>query len=201
MMTTLDLDPDGPHYPERTRQIADTAAECIRVLNYATRGDGLDGLRYPGDAYELLGALGQLAARLPQLYGQVADWLIDQTARGHLEETPDGQYSGRTSVAVTEAGRALRRAADGATTMRTAVENAQGAIRAVRYAGPDAPVHYLTNDRARPPRADETDAVLCGSEDEDDATARSDRVTCPACLALLAAVGLAADTRPNTTEA
>lgn len=183
-MTTIDLDPNTPHDPDRTRQLADVAAESIRALNYATRGD--DGLHYPGDAYALIGTLGTLAERLPQLCEQISAYLERAWFAGQLEETPDGPRQGDARLAVADAIDALTRATNDATAMRAALGNAQAAIGAVRYVGLDAPVHWLTNDRARPPHADETDAVLCGSEDEDDATAQRDRVTCPACLVLLA---------------
>lgn len=135
MPTTIDLDPDAPHSPDRTRALADVAAEAVRTLNYATRGD--DGLIYPGDAYELLGALGQLAGRLPQLYRQLADWLTDAHDRGNLAEPADGPNQGSTALAVMLTRDALTRAIGDAESMREALGTAQSTIRAVRYVGPD----------------------------------------------------------------
>jgi hypothetical protein len=133
--STVDLNPDAPHYPERTQQLADLAAEAVRTLNYATRGD--DGLLYPGEAYSLLGELGILASRLPQLYDQIGDFLARGEAAGHLDETPDGPQHGNARLAVGDAIGALKRAVNDAETMTAAVKNAQSAIRAVRYVGPE----------------------------------------------------------------
>lgn len=135
MPTTIDLDPDGPHDPKRTQQLADVAAEAIRTLNYATRSK--DGLRDPGDAYELLGTLAQLAERLPQLCGQIRDYLTDAHNRRELFEPANGPHQGSTALAVMLTRDALGQAAGDATTMREAIRNAQSEIRAVRYAGPD----------------------------------------------------------------
>ncbi len=132
--TPVDLDPDAPHHPERTRQLADLAAEAVRTLNYATRGDA--GLLYPGEAYCLLGGLGILAARLPQLYDQIGDFLARGQAAGHVDETPDGPHGGDARLAVGDAICALKRAVSHAEAMSVAVNNAQSAIRAVRYVGP-----------------------------------------------------------------
>jgi hypothetical protein len=134
MPTTIELDPDAPHDPKRTQELADVAAAAIRTLNYATRGT--DGLRDVGDVYELLGTLAQLSERLPQLYGQIRDYLTDAHNRGELFEPADGPHQGSTTLAVMLTRDALGRAAGDATTMREAVRNAQAEIRAVRYSGP-----------------------------------------------------------------
>lgn len=134
MPTTIDLDPDAPHDPKRTQQLADVAAEAIRTLNYATRGD--DGMRDPGDAYELLGTLAQLAERLPQLCQQIGDYLVGAQNSGELFEPADGPHQGSTTLAVMLTRDALGRAAGDALTMREAFRNAQSEIRAVRYNGP-----------------------------------------------------------------
>jgi hypothetical protein len=144
MPTTIDLDPDSPHSPERTRQLADVAAETIRTLNYATRGD--DGLREPGDAYELLGTLAQLAERLPQLCEQIRDYLTEAHNRGELFEPADGPHQGSTALAVMLTRDALGRAAGDATTLREAFRNAQAEIRAVRYDGADVGTDHDDDD-------------------------------------------------------
>ena len=132
----LDLDPDTPHSPERTRHLADVAAGAIRTLNYATlphRG----GLLHPGDAYELIAALAQVAERLPQLCGQIGGFLDDAERAGHLFESSDGPWGGDARAAVEEAIGHLTFAADHARALRAVLRDAQAEIRAVRYAGPD----------------------------------------------------------------
>lgn len=135
MPTTIDLDPDAPHSPDRTRALADVAAEAVRTLNYATRGD--DGLHYPGDAYELLGTLAQLAERLPQLCEQIRDYLTDAHRAGHLAEPPTGPHKGSTALAIMLTRDALGRASADATDLRESLRLAQSEIRAVSYVGPD----------------------------------------------------------------
>lgn len=132
----LDLDPDAPHSPERTRQLADVAADAIRTLNYATMSDR-GGLEYPGDAYELLGALVQLTQRLPQLSGQVAAWLDSEQAAGHLGEVPAprGRYGGDSARAVAAAGSALAEAGRAAARLSSLLGEAQAAIAGVEYVG------------------------------------------------------------------
>ena len=132
----LDLDPDAPHSPERTRRIADTAAEAVRALNYATL-PGQGGLTYPGDAYDLLAALGTLAERLPQLCQQVARWLTDEQRAGHLVEGAHGPCGGSDALAVAHTADALTRAAWSAVVLRGMLGRAQSDISAVSYAGPD----------------------------------------------------------------
>lgn len=99
-------------------------------LNHATaRG----GLTYPGDAYALLGTLGILTARLPQLLQQITDYLATTAAAGRLRETPDGPCGGDAGAAVIAAADALSRAADDATVLRAALGSAQSAIASVEY--------------------------------------------------------------------
>lgn len=131
-----DLDPRAPHSPERTRQLADTAAEAVRALNYATL-PGQGGLTYPGDAYDLLAGLGTLAERLPQLCQQVARWLTDEQRAGHLVEGAHGPCGGSDALAVAHAADALSRAAGSAVVLRGMLGRAQSDISAVSYAGPD----------------------------------------------------------------
>ena len=55
--------------PRETLALARTAAEAIRGLNWVTLGSG--GLDQPAVAYDVLGALSQAAAGLPQLLAQI----------------------------------------------------------------------------------------------------------------------------------
>lgn len=79
----IDLNTDGPHSPDYTRQLGDALAETVRCLNYATLAEA-PGLDYPADAYSLLGALCTAMGRMPQLLDQVGRFLRDQAATGAL---------------------------------------------------------------------------------------------------------------------
>jgi hypothetical protein len=68
--------------PDRTLELARTAAEAVRALNHATLGG--DGLRQAADAYTVLGELSLAASGLPQLLGQVGRWLAAALAAGRL---------------------------------------------------------------------------------------------------------------------
>ena len=58
------------------REVADQAAEAIRALSYLTLpADGAPGLEYPSDVYDVVANLKIAAQRMPQLFGQLSDWL------------------------------------------------------------------------------------------------------------------------------
>jgi len=107
------------------------------VLNYATMA-GRGGLIYPGDVYSLLGALGEMAERFPQLYRQISVFLSQERNAGHLAESADGPTGGDTKLAVLRAVDALALAGTYADEMCKALDKAQAAIRAVSYVGPDS---------------------------------------------------------------
>jgi len=81
---TVTLSTLGPHSPEYTVTVADALAECVRVLNHATRSD--DAIGYPGAVYQVLGALYTATGRLPQLLSQLSGWLERETEAGRLAE-------------------------------------------------------------------------------------------------------------------
>jgi hypothetical protein len=68
--------------PEETLALARTTAGAVRSLNHVTLGG--QGLAQPADAYSLLGELSLAAAGLPQLLGQVGQWLAAALAAGRL---------------------------------------------------------------------------------------------------------------------
>src|ERR1700733_5899148 len=80
VLMDIDLNVDGPHSPERTKEVADLLAECVRYLNYATMSG--NGLTDPADVYYILGALYTGTERLPQLFGNLARLLAAQAATG-----------------------------------------------------------------------------------------------------------------------
>jgi hypothetical protein len=62
-----------PPSPERTLKLAEGFAEIARALNHATLDHAA--LRCPQDADQLLRDISAALSRVPQLLGQVADWL------------------------------------------------------------------------------------------------------------------------------
>jgi hypothetical protein len=74
MTDPIELRTGGPHSPEYTAEVADAAAEAIRVLNHAT--GGFDALVQPADVDRLLSALSAMASRLPQLFLQTQANLV-----------------------------------------------------------------------------------------------------------------------------
>ena len=67
---------------DATITLARTAAEAIRGLNWTTNCDA--GLDQPSAAYDVIGALSQAAARLPQLTAQITRYLGHALAAGAL---------------------------------------------------------------------------------------------------------------------
>lgn len=128
-MMNIDLDPDARHYPRRTRDLADLASQAVRTLNYATQKQ--QGMIYPGDAYSLLGELGLMAGRFPQLFEQIGDFLEREEAASHLYVR-----NGSSAQAVAKAGVHLREAMQAAQSMHIALKAAQSAINALDYDGP-----------------------------------------------------------------
>ena len=123
MTEAVPLRTDGPHSPEYTKQVADTLAECVRVLNYASLGDA-PGLEYPGDVYSLLGALYTATQRLPQLLVQLAGFLDAQARTGRLADDQGREVSEQIGSAAYWLGAAHQCAGD----LTAALQSAQNAI-------------------------------------------------------------------------
>jgi len=74
-------------------QYASTAADAIRALNHATlTTTGRDGWEYPSDAYDVIGALDQMAGGMNQALKQVWMLLSGLAGDGHIRSdqgTPD----------------------------------------------------------------------------------------------------------------
>lgn len=121
----INLNPDGPHDAERTRQLGHTLTEIIRVLNHATRD--LSGLPYPGTAYDLLGSLTSVVGGLSQLLGQVGDRLVELHATGRLQ-VRQGEHAGNPDRAVARADDSLTEAAQAAAELRQALARAHSAL-------------------------------------------------------------------------
>lgn len=127
MTETITLSTLGPHTPEYTSEVGQALAECVRVLNYATRSPADEAFRYPADVYELLGSLYTATERMPQLFRQLGEWLARQDQGGRL-----GVDGGRSKDAVArqvELGRIwLGSAATAALDLTRTLQSAQNSI-------------------------------------------------------------------------
>lgn len=65
------------------RELASSAAESIRALNHATLSCR-DGWEYPGDVYDVIGGLDQMAGGLNQALEQIWMLLSGLAADGHV---------------------------------------------------------------------------------------------------------------------
>jgi hypothetical protein len=81
-----DLNPDGPHSPDRTREVGQLFDDASRFLCYATmeRHGGLD---YPADVYALVADFYAATGRFPQMCEQLGQFLSAQP--------PDRLYEAR----------------------------------------------------------------------------------------------------------
>jgi hypothetical protein len=108
--------------------LADQAAEAIRTLNHITLGG--TGLEYPGDLYSVIAGLGTMASRLPQLLGQLGEWLDGEHGAGRL-----GHDSGGNVAATVVSVRDELRIADGAAkALRMALNRAQNELSHLKAA-------------------------------------------------------------------
>ncbi|AEH08754.1 hypothetical protein [Candidatus Protofrankia datiscae] len=89
--------------PVSATEIARQIAEDVRALNYATLpADGYPGLAFPGDVYDVLGALGPAVVSLTQGLNQLATFLQGQARRPGLHDT-SSPFAGRPTNAITAA--------------------------------------------------------------------------------------------------
>jgi hypothetical protein len=118
-----DLNPDGPHSPERTAEAGTLFDDCSRFITYATM-DGKGGLAYPSDVYRIVADLYSATARFPQVCDQLTRFLRTQAATGRLYEARGRDVAGQVS----EAAMQLRAASEAARNLTTALQNVQAAI-------------------------------------------------------------------------
>ncbi len=126
MNEAITLSTLGPHSPEYTARVGNALAECVRVLNYATRPPASEALEYPGDVYQLLGSLYTATERMPQLFRQLDEWLGRQEQAGRV-----GVDGGSRDAAVrqVELGQIwLRSAAAAALDLTRTLQSAQNSI-------------------------------------------------------------------------
>jgi hypothetical protein len=96
----IDLSTGAPPAPERTRQLAETFAEIVRVMNHATMDHAA--LGSPADADRVLREIASAASRLPQLLDQMARWLGREDDAERIT-VPSGEYRGNPLLAVATA--------------------------------------------------------------------------------------------------
>ena len=77
--------------PASVVELLTAAAEQLHAAVHGTRPTG-GGLSSPTGVYDLLGALTQLAAPLPQLLGQLDDYVTDIVDAGRVA-TDGGEYA------------------------------------------------------------------------------------------------------------
>lgn len=80
---------------KKPAELADEAAEAVRVLNHATMQKRVGGgWEYPSDAYDVIGDLSLIAMRLPQVLRQTGLFIDEFANDGRL-----GVDAGGTDVA------------------------------------------------------------------------------------------------------
>ena len=128
-----------PMTPDDVRRLALAASETIRTLNHATMpANGCPGLAYPSDAYTVVGALAELAGRLPQLLEQTSVFLQRQL-QFDLIDVDEGAYKGDPLGAIGTAANALEGcAARSAQDLAGALMRAQQAIAFASFNGENA---------------------------------------------------------------
>lgn len=109
--------------PLTPAQLGDAAAEAIRSLNHATQSTR-PGWEYPADAYSVVGELRTMTQRLPQLLGQVDQFLHALADGDHIRSDRGGD--GATEVAAVRDG--LNRAAADAEALTAALDTVHSAL-------------------------------------------------------------------------
>ena len=121
--------------PEALRTTLSAAADCIRAANHQTQPlADVPGLEYPADAYDALGNLKLLAQYLPQLCGQLAEWLAGEDAAGNIASDMGADPGPEAVQAITAMMTAAARAAD----LARALADAQNATAHLKAASSPA---------------------------------------------------------------
>ena len=118
-----DLNPDGPHSPERTAEAGRLFDDLSRFLVYATMPDKR-GLEYPGDAYRLIADIYSATGRLPQACEQIGRFLAVQGRRVDAYEARGRNPGEQAALAAAHLVKAARAAHD----LTAALQAAQTAI-------------------------------------------------------------------------
>lgn len=120
----MTLNVDGPHSPENTRRAAALAAEAIRFLNHATGNRDSEALRYPSDVDAVVQDLAVAVMRMPQLFGQIAQWLGRECDTGRLE-VRYGPNAGHPQHAAAQVSALMVAAAEAADRLHTVLDAAR----------------------------------------------------------------------------
>jgi hypothetical protein len=128
----VDLNADGPHSGEYSREVAEAMAEAARVLCHATIGSA-PGLDYASDADSVTGFMASTAARLGQLSEQLSGHLGWMHGHGRLGDDDGQDVSGRVDAARDAYSEAGRLAAQ----LSRALSRAQSATSHMQTLGPD----------------------------------------------------------------
>lgn len=115
-----DLNPDGPHNPDRTREVGQLFDDASRFLCYATM-EHRGGLTYPADVYALVADLYAATGRFPQICEQLKAFLAAQRDSGSLYEARGEDVGERVAAAAYHLGLA-HGAASNLTKMLQAVQ-------------------------------------------------------------------------------
>lgn len=128
--------------------LAERAAAAVNRLNHATIPGTRPGLAYPGDAYDTVASLKELAGSLPQTFDQIAAFLHRLDQQGSLR-LDDGTS---TAPAVADLDDALHQATTAAHHLRNALNQAHSALGPVAYQEPRATAarQHTTAQPARP---------------------------------------------------
>ncbi|HZC51169.1 MAG TPA: hypothetical protein VE441_01540 [Mycobacterium sp.] len=120
--------------PAEARALADDASEAVRALNHATHpADWCPGLLAPADAHHVLGALHELAYRLPQLFAQISAFL-QRLLQHDVITIDDAEHRGDPLAAIGTASHQLEgRATEAARHLASALDAAQQAVAFASY--------------------------------------------------------------------
>jgi hypothetical protein len=106
--------------------LAAEAAESVRSLNHATL-PGSGGLVFPADAYDVTGALGLLASRLPQALAQILAFLRAEVLAGRVVVVA-GDHAGDPDAVLAAVTASLDQAVTSARRLHQALDTAQNQL-------------------------------------------------------------------------
>jgi hypothetical protein len=129
------VDDDGT--PARALDVAGRAVRDFNHRSFGAFRPGKPGWEYPSNAHSALGELTYLAGGLPQAFEQIIAALRDQLEQGHITIDRGTEWDGHPAGAVAAASAALERASQAAHQMYRGIADAQTAINAAAYIGPD----------------------------------------------------------------
>jgi hypothetical protein len=122
------------------RAALDLAGQAVRAFNHRSSArfhPGRDGWQYPSDAYRALGELTYLTGALPQVFAHIAASLRAQLEQGHIGIDQGTSYADNPAAAIEAASTALASATQTAHRLYSGLADAQTAISAASYTGPD----------------------------------------------------------------